>query len=245
MLELKNVVKQYKDGTHTITIFRDLTAALAEGSLTGVIGPSGAGKSTLLRIINKLERIDSGSLSLFGQADSTYSVQEWRTLIGFAFQQPVMLEGTVKDNVLVGPSLHNIPFSDEQCLELMREVGLEEALLHKEAKDLSGGEQQRVALIRALALKPKLLLLDEVTAALDDNNKRSVEECIVRRNKENNLTVLWVTHDLDQLRRIMQEVWFVSEGNVLQYESPEALFARTKGSDIQQFLQYQTLTEEE
>lgn len=244
MLQLNNVLKQYKDGTKTITIFRDLTIALAEGSFTGVVGPSGAGKSTLLRIINRLERIDSGSLSLFGREDRTYSVQEWRTLIGFAFQQPVMLEGSVKDNVSAGPKLHQKPFSDEQCLELMREVGLEDELLHREAKDLSGGEQQRVALIRALALEPKLLLLDEVTAALDENNKRIVEECILRRNREDRLTVLWVTHDMNQMKRIMQDVWFVSAGIVSQYDSPEALFAQARGREIQQFLQHQISAEE-
>lgn len=219
MLQVKNVTKYYRDGTKAVPIFKHLTARLAEGNFTAVAGPSGVGKSTLLRIINKLEPIDSGSLTLFGKGDDEYSVREWRQLIGFAFQQSIMLEGTVKDNVMAGPRLHNLPFTDEQCVRLMREVELEENLLHKQAKALSGGQQQRVSLIRALALKPKLLLLDEVTASLDDSNKRTVEQCLLKRNREENLTVLWVTHDMGQLKRVAQNCWFVSEGTVSEYDS--------------------------
>ena len=92
----------------------------------------------------------------------------------------------------------------------MHEVGLSEELLHKDAKTLSGGEQQRVSLIRALALKPKLLLLDEVTAASDDHHKRVVEACVKKRNRDDGLAVLWVTHDMEQMRRLAERVWFVS-----------------------------------
>lgn len=240
MLRLNNIVKRYQDGSKTVTIFQGLTAALDTGQFTGVIGPSGAGKSTLLRVVNKLEPIDAGSMSLFGKRDRDYSVQQWRTLIGLVFQKPVMLEGTVLDNVSAGPRLHNRPFSEEECLQLMREVGLSEELLRKDAQTLSGGEQQRVSLIRALALKPKLLLLDEVTAALDDHHKRVVEACVKERNRKDGLTVLWVTHDMEQVKRMIGSVWFVSGGQVLQYDSPEALFQDGENREVRAFLHYQT-----
>jgi putative ABC transport system ATP-binding protein len=240
MLRLNNIVKRYRDGSKTVTIFQDLTAGLDAGQFTCVIGPSGAGKSTLLRVVNKLEPIDAGSMSLFGKRDRDYSVQQWRALIGLVFQKPVMLEGTVLDNVSAGPRLHHRPFKEEECLQLMHEVGLSEELLHKDAKTLSGGEQQRVSLIRALALKPKLLLLDEVTAALDDHHKRVVEACVKKRNRDDGLAVLWVTHDMEQMRRLAERVWFVSRKRLLQYDTQEALFHDDKTREVQAFLRYQT-----
>lgn len=234
MIVLQNVHKTFPGEKQPL--FENLNASLHEGSFTGLIGPSGSGKSTLLRIINRLEGIDRGNISFRGQNIREYPVQTLRRQIGFVFQQAIMLAGTVRDNLLLGPRLHKQSVTEEICVQALQDVDLDPGLLDHDASELSGGQQQRLSLLRTLLLKPKVLLLDEPTSALDEHSKRTVEQYVRRLNREQKLTVLWITHDLEQLKRIMDDYWFLANGQLVEQGSVEQLFTQPKQRLTREFV---------
>jgi putative ABC transport system ATP-binding protein len=137
------------------------------GEAVAIQGPSGSGKSTLARTLATLVEADAGTILLDGQDAHEIAPTQFRTRVAFLAQQPAMFAGTVRDNLGAGPALHGKSLGAAQARELILAVGLDESILPREARTLSGGEKQRVALGRALANAPDVLLLDEPTAALD------------------------------------------------------------------------------
>src|SRR5258706_5407762 len=137
------------------------------GEAVAIQGPSGGGKSTLVRALSTVLEPDSGALLLGGRDAREIDPAEFRTRVAFLAQQPAMFERTVRDNLAAGPALHGRPLGDGEARELIVAVGLDESMLPREARTLSGGEKQRVALARALANAPEGLLLDEPTTGLD------------------------------------------------------------------------------
>ena len=166
---------------------------LRPGEAVAVQGPSGSGKSTFIRVLATLVEADSGTVLLDGQDARDISPVKFRTRIAFLAQQPAMFAGTVRDNLAAGPTLHGKSFGEAQARELIVAVGLDESMLPREARSLSGGEKQRVALARALANAPEALLLDEPTAALDpDASERIVT--LLRTLVARGLGLVMVTH---------------------------------------------------
>jgi ABC-type iron transport system FetAB ATPase subunit len=163
------------------------------GEAVAIQGPSGSGKSTLVRALATLIEPDAGTVLLDGQDAREIAPTWFRTRVAFLAQQPAMFAGTVRDNVGAGPALHGQSLDDHQAQELILAVGLDQSILPREARTLSGGEKQRVALARALANSPKVLLLDEPTAALDpDAGERVV--ALVRALSARGLSLVMVTH---------------------------------------------------
>ena len=190
------------------TILDRLTLTLASGLPTLVVGPNGAGKSTFLRLCMRLAAPTDGCITWGGRADAK------PTRRAFVFQRPVMLRRTAAANV--GYGLTHADYPQERLAtrtaELLELVGLSE-LAMRPARRLSGGEQQRLALARALARDPELLLLDEPTASLDPAATRSVE-AIIRTAAQSGIKVVMASHDLGQVKRLAGEVVFLVRGTV-------------------------------
>ena len=197
------------------TILDRLTLTLSSGSPTLVIGPNGAGKSTLLRLCMGLAVPTEGRITWGGRADAK------PTRRAFVFQRPVMLRRTVSANVAYGLTHAGYPRAKlaARTAELLERVGLSD-LAMRPARRLSGGEQQRLALARALARDPELLLLDEPTASLDPAATRGVEE-IVRDTAQSGIKIVMASHDLGQVRRLAGDVVFMVRGNVREQTPAE------------------------
>ncbi|WP_086074473.1 ABC transporter ATP-binding protein [Paenibacillus camerounensis] len=204
-------------------LFSNLNAALLGPERIAVIGASGQGKSTLLRMLALLDAPDEGDLILDGVSFRAMSSRQWRTAVTYVAQQAVMLPGSVEDNLRLTSKLHGTPYNSGLAAKLIEELGLHYLDLSKNAGDCSGGEKQRISLIRSLLLRPQILLLDEITASLDMNSSQLVEALLLKRHREEGTSFLWVTHDLEQARRISSRTWVMSQGS-LQDQQSDVLF---------------------
>jgi putative ABC transport system ATP-binding protein len=183
------------------------------GEAVAVQGPSGSGKSTLARVLATLIEPDAGTVLLDGQDAREIAPTQFRTRVAFLAQQPTMFGGTVRENLGAGPALHGKSLGDGQAQELILAVGLDESILPREARTLSGGEKQRVALARALANASEVLLLDEPTAALDpDAGERIVG--LLRALCARGLSVVMVTHDEAHARALGGKRYRVERGRL-------------------------------
>ncbi|NLW62941.1 MAG: ATP-binding cassette domain-containing protein [Syntrophomonadaceae bacterium] len=195
-------------------ILRDINLTIPAGKILTITGPSGSGKSSLLMLLNLMRDATTGRILLDAEDIRRLDVLELRRRVGIVFQKPYLFKGSVEYNILLGPRLRGINpgFSPGQLLE---QVGLSPSILQQEATSLSGGEQQRVTLARTLANSPEVLLLDEVTASLDSNSARFIEDLVRELCREHGLTVVWVTHDPEQVERVGDNNVMLVEGRLL------------------------------
>jgi ABC-type methionine transport system ATPase subunit len=198
-------------------VLHDISLEIQQGDILMVIGPSGSGKSTLLRTINRLLEVPPGSIFLQGEDITKIDVLSLRRRVGMVFQSPVLFPGTVAKNLRFGSDLRQRPLSDAQVEQLLRDVGLPDGFATKDTSKLSGGEAQRVALARTLAVEPEVLLLDEPTSALDPQSTRQVEATLCQLNAARGLTLIWVSHLIEQTRRVGQQVLYLKDGRVADY----------------------------
>ena len=205
------------------TVLHDISVDVQAGELLVVIGPSGSGKSSLLRCINRLNDIQAGSIHLEGQSIYDLPVTELRRKVGMMFQKTAAFEGSVADNIGFGARLQGSGISRADTLELMRQVSLESELADKATAELSGGQEQRLAIARALALGPSLLLLDEPTSALDPIATSRVEASLLSLRRQHDLTMIWVSHSIEQARRIGSRVLLLDGGRVIREDTVDAM----------------------
>jgi len=197
MIEVKDIVKSYGSGESRFQVLKGISLAIQDGDLVVILGASGSGKSTLLNVISGLERPDSGSVLYDGTDITAFSDNELTAFrkanVGFIFQQYYLLPNMdVDKNVKMGADLAG----NKDYKAVIEAVGLGEKL-HKYPSELSGGEQQRVSVARALAKKPKVLFLDEPTGALDEQTGRQVLDYICKLKNEYGFTIVMVTHNLN------------------------------------------------
>ncbi len=213
---------------------------LKEGLVYGIIGPSGAGKSTLLRIINLLTPPSSGTYYFMGRslpANGKERLQLQRNM-ALVFQNTLLFRDSVWNNVAYGLKARGYGRIEiEQRVDaLLEQVGLKD-LAARRADTLSGGEAQRIAIARAVAFEPKLLLLDEPTANLDPGNIELIEKMIKTLNSTKSITVVMVTHNVFQARRIAHEVIFIHEGNIVEAGPAEQIFTDPKDPRTRDFVE--------
>lgn len=181
-------------------ILKDIDLSVAEQEFLLITGPSGSGKSTLLRIIATLLTPTSGTLLFQGKDVATMDPVAYRKEVSYCFQQPALFGDTVQDNLAFPFQIRQKAFDRDKALNALKQVDLTEDYLTKSINDLSGGEKQRVALIRNLMFLPKVLLLDEVTAGLDENNKQIVHRLITNLSEQHHITTIVVSHDAEEIK---------------------------------------------
>ncbi len=214
-LEIRNVSKSISRKVNNSRVRTHVLSGLdlevQSGELITVMGPSGSGKSTLLRLINRLSEPDSGIILLNGKDTRDYDPLELRRKIGMVFQVPIVFRGSVRDNIALGMKLWG---SYTDIGALARDTGIPESLLDADALPLSVGEKQRVCIARALANQPEVLLLDEPTSSLDAVTAEKVEGLLLGMRRERSLTMLWVTHDREQAKRIGGRKFLLRDGRL-------------------------------
>lgn len=236
ILKIDKVNKFYGE----LHALKDVSLSVTQGEVVVILGPSGCGKSTLLRTINGLEPVQSGNFIIEGERiDQNFT--DWRRIrqkIGMVFQSYELFDHlNVLHNIILGPvKVQGVP--REQAVELARHwlkiVGLE----NKERaypKELSGGQKQRIAIVRSLVMKPKIMLFDEVTAALDPEIVREVLDVMLNLAKEGQ-TMLIVTHEMGFARAVADRIVFMDEGSIVEINEPEAFFTAPKSERAKKFL---------
>lgn len=194
------------------------------GEILVVVGPSGAGKSTLLRLLNFLELPDAGRLFFQGRLVSRGDVPlAIRRQVTTVFQRPALLSTTVMGNIVLGMRLRGVRDGRETVEGMLARLGLTH-LAQVHARRLSGGEAQRVALARALIVRPKVLLLDEPTANLDPYNVNLIEKTVQEMAQEKKTTVVWVTHNVFQARRLAHRIVFLLDGRIVEVADRRSFF---------------------
>jgi putative ABC transport system ATP-binding protein len=231
----KEVKKTFQEGAETIQVLKGINGEIENGSILTIIGPSGSGKSTILSLCNLLQTPDEGELYIGGKEIRQWKVQDLRRYVGIAFQAAPMTKGTVLENLSLPLRLQGKTL--ENPAAYMKKVGLPEELLKREAKELSGGQRQRLSLARTLVNRPSVLLLDEVTSALDTKTAQGIEELILEINKEQQTTILWVTHDLNQAQRVGNTTWLIKDGFVAESGPTGELFSNPKKEQTKEFLE--------
>ncbi|WP_428329348.1 methionine ABC transporter ATP-binding protein MetN [Mucilaginibacter sp.] len=241
MIELKNVTKTFKKKNSQVTALSNVSLIVPQGSILGVIGASGAGKSTLIRCVNLLEKPTKGEVIVNGQNLTLLSSAELakaRRQIGMIFQHFNLLSSrTVFENIAFPLELDGTPKTviNERVNELLKLVGLEEKANEYPA-NLSGGQKQRVAIARTLASNPNVLLCDEATSALDPATTRSILALLKDINQRFNITILLITHEMNVVKAICNEVAVISDGKLIERGTVSEVFSHPETSLAKQFI---------
>jgi putative ABC transport system ATP-binding protein len=207
-------------------LLRNVSVELPRTAVTALIGPSGAGKTSLLRLLNRLDDPASGDVWFAGKRIESYPVRALRRRVGFVFQRAAMFPGSVADNLQAAVSL-GAAVAGERAPDpalMLEAVGLGPEYAAREAAQLSGGEQQRVSIARALMTRPEVLLLDEPTSALDPELAGHLLSTIERLSRERELSVVMVTHRLGEARSVSTYTVMLEAGQVVEAGETERIF---------------------
>ena len=217
-------------------VLKSLTLELPRGAITGLVGPSGAGKTSLIRLLNRLEEPSSGSIEFLGRPLAEYAVRTLRRRVGFVFQLTAPFPGSVADNLLTAWQLGARAEPAPDISAVLESVGLDAAYAQRSARELSGGEQQRVGLGRALMTNPEVLLLDEPTSALDPEAARRLLGTVTTLARERGVSVILVTHRLGDARQATEHIVMLEAGDVVEAGATATLFAAAKTERARAYL---------
>lgn len=228
ILTLKNIIFSYEaDQPEVKKAVEDVSFAVNEGEWIAIVGHNGSGKSTIARIINGLLFPQSGDVTVFGKLMNEDNLWSIRSELGMVFQNPdnQFVGATVQDDVAFALENNGVPYEDmvERVHHSLKQVKMEQFLNH-EPQHLSGGQKQRVAIAGALALKPKLLILDEATSMLDPQGRQEVLEVVRQLRDETGLTVLSITHDLEEAI-LADRILFMNQGRKFAEGLPSEIFS--------------------
>lgn len=237
ILHIKNLSKRYGD----TNVLKNINISVKKGEVVVIIGPSGCGKSTLLRCLNGLEEIQEGEVRLDDQVvnPNKKNLSKNREKIGMVFQSYDLFPHlTILQNVTLAPikvKKRNRREVEKEALQLLERVGLR-SKKDDYSRQLSGGQKQRVAIVRALIMHPEVLLLDEITAALDPEMVREVLDVVLDLAKEGRTMVI-VTHEMQFAKAVADRVIFLEGGKIVEEGEPKKLFEKPETDRLQRFLQ--------
>ena len=236
MISVRNLHKSY----HGLEVLKGISTEIDKGEKVVIIGPSGSGKSTFLRCLNLLEEPNSGEIWFEDQliTDPKTDINKVREHMGMVFQNfNLFANKTVMENITLAPVMLGLMTKEEarnEALRLLERVGLKEkADVYPAA--LSGGQKQRIAIVRSLAMNPKVMLFDEPTSALDPEMVGEVLE-VIRSLAEGGMTMAIVTHEMGFAREVATRVMFMDEGIIMEENTPEEIFTDPKTRRLKDFL---------
>lgn len=230
-IQFKNV-NYSAGGTH---ILKDITGVFVKGKITTLVGPSGAGKTTLFKLCNGLIPPDSGEIYLHDKHIDSYDPVKLRLGVGLALQDATMIRGSVRNNLALPMELQGKQLAEEHANELMEVVDLDKQLLDQDAKEISGGQRQRLSIARTLVNNPEILLLDEITSSLDRVSKKDVENLIMKINRDYGTTIIWITHSIHQARTIGDYTWVMMDGSLME-SGESGLLDNPENNAVNQFV---------
>ncbi len=225
----------YSSGTaYQVQALKDINLKIEDGEFIGIIGHTGSGKSTLIQHMNGLIKASSGGIYFNGQDiyDADYNMKELRSKVGLVFQYPEhqLFETTIFADVCFGPQNQGFEKKDVEyrAFEALRSVGFPEELYYQPPFDLSGGQKRRVAIAGVLAMKPEVLILDEPTAGLDPAGRDEILELISRMHKELGITVILVSHSMEDVAKYVDRIIVMNQGAVMYDGAPKSVFHEYK-----------------
>ena len=236
-IEFKHVKKVYGEKV----IIDDFNLKITPGEFLTVFGSSGCGKTTILKMINGLIIPDEGQVLVHDQCTQAVDLIELRRGIGYAIQGSVLFPHmTVAQNIAYVPNLLNKNDKKrtyEALSKWMKIVGLDEELIHRYPSELSGGQQQRVGIARALAASPDILLMDEPFGAVDEITRSTLQDEILRIHHQENITIIFVTHDINEALKLGSRVMVMDQGKVVQLASPREILEHPKTEFVRRLVQ--------
>lgn len=236
MIEFKNVSKVYGDGTKAVD---DISLKINEGEFVVFIGTSGSGKTTSMRMINRMIDPTEGEILIDGKDITDQNPVDLRRQIGYVIQQTgLMPHMTVYENIVMVPKLLKWSEADmrEAANKLLQRVDMSEEFLDRYPQELSGGQQQRIGVIRALAADQDIILMDEPFGALDPITREALQELVKHLQEELGRTVVFVTHDMDEALELADKIVIMSEGKVIQYDTPENILTNPANEFVEDFI---------
>lgn len=235
MIQFEHVSKEY-EGKKVVS---DLNFEIQQGEFFILVGPSGSGKTTLLKMINRLLEQTEGNIYLEGKNSKDYNTRQLRFNIGYVLQQIALFPNlTVLENIELIPEMKNWEKRKrrEKAKELMKRVGLNpEKYANRYPRDLSGGEQQRVGILRAIIFNPKILLMDEPFSALDPISRNQLQDLIKKIHKEFGMTIVFVTHDMKEAMKLGDRICIMKNGKQIQLATPENIRENPADQFVEEF----------
>ncbi|MGG0643889.1 phosphate ABC transporter ATP-binding protein [Sporosarcina gallistercoris] len=216
-------------------IIKNVSGHFPTGNITALIGPSGAGKTTLLKLCNGLISPKQGGIYIEGERIEEQSPLSVRRHVGIVMQSSPMVQGTVQDNLALPLQLRGKTLSKAEAIATLERVGLPTSLLTRDARELSGGQKQKVSIARTLLNDSKILLLDEITASLDPSSLQEIEDLIVKLKETEKITIVWITHNLEQAKRLGGYFWVMVDGELREMGTKEDINA-TEDEDVKRFV---------
>ena len=233
VIRTENLTYTYSQGTpFEKTAVKDVNIEIEEGELVGIIGHTGSGKSTLIQHLNGLIKPTSGKIFIDGVDihDKDIKLRDVRFKVGLVFQYPEyqIFEETVYKDIAFGPTNMGLDEGeiDKRVRETAKLAGIDDSLLNKSPFELSGGQKRRVAIAGVMAMRPKVLILDEPTAGLDPRGREMILGQIKHYHEETGSTVLLVSHSMEDVARFAQKILVMNKSEVFCYDTPPAVFAR-------------------
>ena len=199
-----------------LRILKNITGSIPKGKITTLVGPSGAGKTTLLKMCNGLLSPTNGSIFIEDRPISSYEPTTLRKQVSIALQSAPMITGTVFENLALPRTLQGEKLSESEAIHFLQDVGLDKNFLYRAASELSGGQRQKVSIARTLINQSSILLLDEITSALDPQSALDIEELITTINQSYQVTIIWITHNLQQAFTIGHYTWVMMDGEIIE-----------------------------